>query len=41
MKIGDIINMAAYKVNKLSGSALTAAYTTLKSAFNKRVNIFK
>lgn len=41
MKIGDIINMAAYKVNKLSGSALSAAYTTLKSAFNKRVNIFK
>lgn len=41
MKIGDIINMAAYKVNKLSGSALSAAYTTLKSAFNKRVKVFQ
>lgn len=41
MKISDIINMAAYKVNKLTGSALSAAYTTLKSAFNKRVKVFQ
>lgn len=41
MKIGDIVNMAAYKVNKLTGSALSAAYTTLKSAFNKRVKVFQ
>lgn len=41
MKISDIVNMAAYKVNKLTGSALSAAYTTLKSAFNKRVKVFQ
>ena len=41
MKITDIINMAAYKVNKLTGSSLSAAYTTLKSAFNKRVKVFQ
>jgi len=41
MKAKQIINMAAYQVNKLTGGALNEAYQTLKSVFNKRAKTFR
>lgn len=41
MSIKQIIGMAAYQVNKLQGKTLDAAYTELRSAFNKRVAVFR
>ena len=41
MKAKEIINLAAYQVNKLTGGALNEAYQTLKSVFNKRAKTFR
>lgn len=41
MKAKEIINLAAYQVNKLTGGELSEAYQTLKSVFNKRAATFR
>jgi len=41
MKLKDIIGMAAYQVNKLKGSTLSTAYTTLRGVYQKRAAVFK
>ncbi len=41
MKAKEIINLAAYQASKLTGSALSEAYQTLKSVFNKRAEVFR
>lgn len=41
MKLKDIIGMAAYQVNKLKGSTLSTAYTTLRGVYQKRASVFR